>query len=112
MNSEEIKDIAIKKAMQSLCKFRISALGFNSKDELIYKATNKLRFISKGGGIHAEQVVMKRAGPSLSYIIICRVNRKGLILPIDPCEICSSLAKKRKIKIISLCNSSLEREIK
>ena len=93
---------AKKTAAKSQCRFRISALGFNKKGELISVSHNKSRYCKFGGGIHAEEDLIKNAGPSLSHIVICRINKKGSLLPIHPCERCQKIAKKHKIKIYSL----------
>lgn len=97
------KNQLVKKAGQSMCRYKISAFGLNHKNEVIYKSTNKPRFQKKRGGIHAEMEVMLKAGPSLKTIIICRVNNEGDLLPIDPCIMCEEKANELGIKIISLC---------
>lgn len=102
MTLQNIKELAIKKAYQSDCRYKISALGFNRRGELIYKATNRKRFFSKGGGIHAEMRVMLKAGPGLHTIVICRINNSGDLLPIDPCSICQSKAEDLGVKIVSI----------
>lgn len=94
--------IAKKKALQSICRYKISALGFNKKGELIFSSSNKPRFDRKGGGIHAEMEVMLKAGPGLRTILICRVNRAGDLLPIEPCNICQEKADELNIKIYSI----------
>ena len=98
-------EIALKaklKALKSNCRYKISALGFNNKGELICSSFNKKRFKKYGGGLHAEMNVMLKAGPSLKTIVICRVNNKGKLLPIDPCCICSKKAQDLKVKIITI----------
>jgi deoxycytidylate deaminase len=78
----------------------ISALGFNKKNECVASATNKSRFCRKGGGVHAEDQIMiqaKRKG--ITSILVCRINKGGNFLPIDPCEKCQALAKKLGITI-------------
>jgi hypothetical protein len=102
MISEQIKTIAIKKALQSPCRFKISALAFNKKNELISTASNTKRFLGKGRGLHAEANVIKNCGPSVKTILICRVNINGKMCPIDPCPQCQSLADKYGIKIMSI----------
>lgn len=96
-NQELLK--AIKKAKKSVCRFKISAIGLNIKSEVIYISHNKPRFVRKSGGVHAEEEVIKKAGPSLYIIYIIRVNKKGSLLPIDPCPKCKELAKKYGVKI-------------
>jgi hypothetical protein len=93
---------AKRKAGTSSCRFKISATGFDKRGNVIGCATNKPRFVRKGGGIHAEAALIRRYGKRLRTILICRVNRAGDMLPIDPCKNCSELAEKFEIKIISL----------
>jgi pyrimidine deaminase RibD-like protein len=101
--SENITNRAINKALQSQCAFKISALGFNKRGELVSVATNVSRFSRKGGGIHAEVVIMRQAKrKGIATILICRVNPSGDMLPIEPCENCSKLAKKLGIRIFSI----------
>ena len=94
--------IARSKAKQSLCRFRISALGFNKKGELIIKKMNVSRFARKQGGIHAEMNVMMKSGKSLKSIVICRTNGAGDILPIEPCDMCKAKADELGIKIYTI----------
>jgi hypothetical protein len=89
-------------ALKSNCNYRISALGLNKKGELINSAFNKHRFMHNGGGIHAEMLLMKKSGPKLKTIIICRVNKSGNLLSISPCEVCATKAKELGIKIITI----------
>jgi cytidine deaminase len=95
---------AIKKANQSQCRFKISALGFNRKGELVYSAFNVSRDILRhGGGLHAEQKVMMEAKKKgIVIILICRVNPNGILLPIEPCTKCKKMSEKLGIKIISV----------
>jgi hypothetical protein len=58
-------NIAIKKAATSSCRYKISALGFNKRGELVATATNRPRFYRHGGGIHAEMALMKEHPKSL-----------------------------------------------
>lgn len=99
-----IKELLQKKAQQSICHFKVSAIGINSKGEIVAKSINRPRFTHKGGGIHAEMALMrvaKRKG--IKTIFICRVsNCNGELLPIDPCERCAATAKKLGIKIESI----------
>lgn len=97
-----IREMAIKKALQSSCRYKISALGFNRKAECIYKASNSPRFDHHRGGVHAEMKVMQKAGPGLAYIIICRANVSGDVLPIDPCEMCAEKARELGVRIYTI----------
>jgi len=100
--TNEVINRAIKKANKSICKFKISAIGFNNKGEVIGSYTNKPRFSRYGGGIHAEAALIKRYGKKLKTILICRVNGNSGLLPISPCDNCQKLAKKFNIKIVSV----------
>ena len=99
-----VRVLAQKKAQQSICKFKVSAIGLNAKGEVVAKAINRPRFSHKGGGIHAEMSVMKFARKKgIKTILICRVSTcNGELLPIDPCPRCAATAKKLGIKIVSI----------
>jgi len=94
--------LAINKAKQSRCVYKVSAIGLNKKGEVIAKATNKHRFMKPGGGKHAEMEVMLKAGKALKTIILCRVGGGGKILPIDPCPVCRAKAEELGIRIVSV----------
>jgi hypothetical protein len=97
-----ILSTAKRKALQSNCRYKISALGFSRRNELIDSTTNYHRWDGKGKGLHAEMLLMKRNPLSLRSIIICRVNQKGGFLPIDPCSKCAEKAKELGIKIYTI----------
>jgi hypothetical protein len=100
-----ILSTAKRKALQSNCRYKISALGFSRRNELIDSTTNYHRWDGKGKGLHAEMILMKRNPLSLKSIIICRVNQNGEFLPIDPCPVCSQKAKELSIKIYTIKSS-------
>lgn len=102
LTNDQILTIAIKKASQSTCNYRVSAIGLNKKGEVIGTACNKHRFLKYGGSIHAEMSLMARYGKNLKTIIICRVGAKGDLLPIEACCSCASKAKDLGIKIVSI----------
>lgn len=102
MTIQQILDIGMKKAKQSGCRYKISAIGVNKKGEIIYKSTNKFRLPKKGSGLHAEMEVMKNCGKNLDTIYIVRVNKSGFMLPIDPCNMCRTKAEELGVKIVSL----------
>lgn len=100
-NLREALAIAIKKASQSKCTHRISAIGFNKNGDIVAKSTNRHRFNWVGGAIHAEMAVMKVAKRrGIVTILICRIGRSGDILPIHPCKVCKEKADELNIKII------------
>lgn len=93
-------DVFRKKALQSNCKFKIAAFGFNAKGECVCSAFNISRFLRKGGGIHAEMRIFKKARrKGVVKILICRYSQNGKFVKIDPCECCAKIAKKLGIKI-------------
>ena len=92
---------AIKKAVKSPCKFRIAAVGLDHRGQAIVSAVNTYRFGTRKG-IHAEMAVMCNAPKSLRTIVIVRVNRKGELMPIDPCPTCASKAAELGIQIRTL----------
>jgi len=60
------------------------------------------RFSRAGAGMHAEMAVMIKAPRSLRTIIIVRVNRKGVLMPIHPCKQCAEKAEELGITIKSI----------
>ncbi|MFW6272679.1 MAG: hypothetical protein ACOC2U_02730 [bacterium] len=93
---------AVKKAITSDCRFKVSALGFNAKGDFIGSKTNIRRFECKGGGLHAEINLIHEYGAKVRTIVICRVSKSGNLLPIDPCPNCQKVADKLGIKILSI----------
>jgi len=99
--SPNIIDKAIRRASKSICRYKVSAIGLNKKGEIIGSSVNTIRFNRLNGGIHAEASLIGRYGSQLKTIIICRVNKTGGVLPIEPCDNCQKLANKFGIKIVS-----------
>ena len=97
MNSKEIKSIAINKAKQSFCRYKISAIGLDKHGTIIGTATNRPRIDRKFGGLHAEIVLIRRYKENLKTIIICRVSNAGTVLPIVACEKCQKVMEKMNI---------------
>jgi hypothetical protein len=98
----ELIDRLVRKAEQSDCRYKVGAMGLNRRGEVVGLATNQHRFARKGGTVHAELHLMRKAGPSLRKIIICRIGTGGRILPIDPCCVCAEKAAENGIEIIPL----------
>ena len=98
-----IVERARKKATESICRTKVSALGFNRDGALVLTATNRPRFSREGGGVHAEMRILRRAKQmGVISILIARVNRSGDLLPIDPCDVCSSTAEKLGVRIYTV----------
>jgi cytidine deaminase len=95
----DITKIAIKKAQQSICRYMVSAIGFNNKGDIIATASNKNRIAKKGMSIHAEIELIRKHGRKIRTIIICRTNKSGDLLPIHPCHSCQRMAEAFNIKI-------------
>lgn len=89
--------------------YKISAVAYSSKGDVLGYATNNLRLdiasIRRGSGIHAERELIKKYGRKIKYIVISRFGEEGVLLPIQPCEICQKIADNLGIKIIELTNN-------
>ncbi len=93
-------DLARKVARKSKTRYKVSAIGFNHKGELLGTAFSSFRFSKYGGGLHAEMALLHRYGSNVKTIMICRVGNTGEILPIDPCRNCKKILDKMGIKIV------------
>lgn len=95
---------ALKKAAKSKCKYKVAALALDKRGKFIGSAFNVQRFNREGGTIHAEMNLMRKYGPKIKTIIICRVSgRNGnIVKKIHPCDTCLKKANEYGIKIISL----------
>jgi deoxycytidylate deaminase len=82
----------------TICRHRVVACGLDNNNNIISLATNTPRLQSRG--YHAEERVIFSSPKSLRKILIIRVNKKGDLLPIHPCNNCFELAVKRNIDII------------
>lgn len=87
----------IKAAMRVEIRYRVVAAGVDNRNRIIGIATNRPRLQSRS--YHAEEILMSRSPRSLVRILLARVNNRGELMPIDPCEVCSRLAKKRNVTI-------------
>ena len=79
------------------CRYKVACAGIDRNGNIISIKTNTPKL--KNRGDHAEQRLMRQAPRSLSRILVIRVNRRGDILPIDPCGVCSSIADKLGVTI-------------
>jgi hypothetical protein len=102
MKERDLISIVKKRALKSICSYKIAAIGFNKRFELLCSYTNKPRFYRKGGGLHAEMELMRKHPKSVKTIIICRVGLSGNILPIHACPVCQRKADELGIKIITV----------
>ncbi len=97
-----IKERMIKEALKSSCNYKVSAIAYSRKGNILGISHCRHRFNRHGGGIHAEQALMRKYGKSIATIVIMRVNKNGNVLPIDPCEVCAKIADKMNIRIRSI----------
>ena len=99
--NESIRRIAVRKAGQSVCQYRVSAIGLNKRGEVVCSATNRPFLDKPHGSLHAEHAVMLMSN-SLKTIVICRLGRAGDVRPIHPCQTCARIANKKGIKIVTI----------
>lgn len=98
------------KASHSPCTYKVSAIAFDRKGNVLGHTTNKhskwdvLDYGEGRAGTarHSERILIERYSQNIKTILICRVGRSGEILPIDPCPACRKAASKYGIKIISV----------
>lgn len=110
--SPAIVSLLKEKASRSDCTYKISAIAFDKKGDVLGHMTNKHAdwdVIEKENGIgragtakHAERLLMQRYQGVVKTIIICRVGHSGDLRPIDPCPACQKVAEKLGVKIISI----------
>lgn len=97
-------NLAIKKAQQSNCTYKIAALGFNDKGDYVgcvfNKKSNSTHINVGKNGIHAEIDIFKRYHPS--SILILRTNNSGKLLPIHPCKRCRSILLTNRVRLFTL----------
>jgi len=100
----------IQTAVHSPCNYRIGAIAFDKKGDVLGNACNTFRMGSKfigeqnrkGTGFHAEARLIKRYKTNIKTILIMRIGNSGNILPINPCPACAKLAEKLGIKIVTV----------
>lgn len=100
--TKQIMQRAVAKATQSICQHKVSAVGLDRYGRYIASAVNKKRFHHRGGGIHAEIELIRKAGHRLKTIVLCRVNESGDCLPVHPCDACRRVIDKRGLKVVTL----------
>ena len=102
------------KASHSDCTYKISAIAFDKKGNVLGHMTNKHSawdVLEKENGIgragtakHAERLLMQRYQGIVKTIVICRVGYSGELRPISPCRTCKKVAAKLGVRIVSICN--------
>lgn len=102
MKTKNILPKLIKKARQSLCRYKVAAIGFDKRGNIVGSAMNRPRLDKYHGGLHAEMALLLKYGIQIKSIVICRVNRSGKLCPIVPCATCSRVAKALHITITTI----------
>jgi len=107
-----VEELLKEKASHSPCTYKISAVGFDAKGDILGHVTNshsknwnvleKAKVGRAGTAVHAERRILRQYKDLVKTIVICRVGRSGNIRPIDPCPVCQKVASKYGAKIISL----------
>ena len=95
--SPEIFDRMRKKASKTNATYKVVA--FSVKHGKVVCCTPIARYYRRGGGIHSEQLAMKKM-PDMRVLILARFNTSGELLPIGPCSRCQRHAKRMGVKII------------
>ena len=107
-----------KKAIAGRLKFRIAAIAFSRKGNVLGMEVNSCisRRISyeeyskrcitkescKFSGKHAERALMEKYGKRIASILILRVGHGGDLRAIQPCDMCKKIADKLGIRIFSV----------
>lgn len=103
--NDKILNYAIKKgiSLNSDLSYRVIAIGFTEKGELLGAKTNSFGIATRhGAGRHAERELIKRYKENIAKIVLLRVGRTGNLLPIKPCETCQKVIDKLGIKVETL----------
>ena len=99
------------KASHSSCTYRVAAICFDHKGNLLGHTTNKHAdwdVVEKekagraGTSKHAERLLISRYSNNIGTIVIARIGHSGQLRKIDPCPACRKAAEKYGIKIVSI----------
>ena len=107
-----------KKAIAGRFKFRIAAIAFSRKGNVLGMEVNScisrrlsyeeyskhcmIKESCKFSGKHAERALMEKYGKRIASILILRVGHGGDLLAIQPCDMCKKIADKLSIRIFSV----------
>lgn len=106
-----VESLLREKALRSSCTYKVSAVAFDKKGDILGHAVNKHSkwdVLDNGEGgrsgtaRHCERILIERYSQNIKTIVICRVGRGGELRPIDPCPACRKAAAKYGIKIVSV----------
>ena len=98
--TKEIINQARSKVKNNPCKFRVCAICYNRRGNLLGIAYNYPRLSKKGGGIHAEIAALQKWGIMIHSMTLLRFGKGGDLLPIHPCKNCQRVLDKMGIKVI------------
>lgn len=110
-SNSAIIGMLMEKASRSACTYKVSAVAFDKKGDVLGHATNAHSdwdVIAKTGdgragtAKHAERRLLSQFGRSAKTIVICRVGHSGKLRPIDPCPACRKVANKLGVKIVTI----------
>ena len=99
MTLAEMVGMARSRAEDVVCRARVVAIGFDRRGDFLGIATNSPRINCKGGGLHAEIALLRKYGPKIHSLILCRFGHSGIPRPIEPCEACRRVLTKKGIKV-------------
>lgn len=100
-----------KKAAKSHCTYKVSAVAFGKKGEVLGCVSNRhssWNVLDKNNGgrpgtaKHAERLLLQRYSQLVKTIIVCRIGRDGSVRPIDPCRACRKAAAKLGVEITTV----------
>jgi len=87
----------IKAGLRVKLRQRVVCVGIDDRGRIIDITTNQSYMPRRGR--HAEERMIFRNPRSLSTIILARISKLGKLMPIECCDTCAKLIKKRGIKI-------------
>ena len=100
--NDDLVDFAFRRSKKTICKFKVCAICYDRRGNLLGISYNIPRFNRHGGGIHAEMKALQKWGTSIHRITLLRFGKSGDLLPIDPCINCAKVLNKLKIKVVTL----------
>lgn len=91
---------AMRKASSSSCRYKVAAVGFDKRGNLLGILTSVPHLHKAGGSIHAE-VRAIQALNGLKTITLVRVTgaSNNALKPIHPCPNCQDYAKRHNVTI-------------
>ncbi len=91
-----------KKTLKSHCSYYVGCVGFDKNFNFVGSSINQPRLHKEGGGVHAELNLLKKFGPRIKHILLCRLGKSGKFRPIHPCKNCRKVLDKMGIRVIMI----------